>query len=310
MLRTRRVVEGVRTGAHRSPMHGQSVEFAEHKEYTPGDEIRRIDWKVFGRSDKYQVKRFEEETNLLAHILIDTSASMGYGRATADRQSWWQRLRDRRKDAGPSVDPAQEPIHTKHEYATLLAAALAYLLVGQGDAVGLYAFGDGDKRYLPPRTRPSHLHTVMGTLSSIQPKGQGQIAKALVDFAPRVTRRGLIVLISDLLEDPEEVLQTMKNLRTRRNDVVVMQVLHADELSFPFDEVSQFEDPEDRRQQLIVDPRDMREGYLKELNGFLELVKRRCFESQVDHILMDTSVPVSTALASFLARRAAVGGRR
>jgi uncharacterized protein (DUF58 family) len=200
-----------------------------------------------------------------------------------------------------TVDPAQ----TKLDYATLLAASLAYLLIGQGDAVGLYTFGDGDARYLPPRTRPSHLHTLMGTLAGIAPNGEGQIARALADFAPRVSRRGLVVLISDLLEDPEEVLQTMKNLRTHRNDVVVLQVLHGDEVRFPYDEVSQFEDPEDRSRQLIADPREMRDGYLKELKEFLELVRRRCFEAQVDYMLMDTGTPVSRALANFLARRAA-----
>jgi len=309
-LRARRVVEGIRSGAHRSPLHGASVEFAEHKEYTPGDELRHIDWKLFGKSDKYYVKRFEEETNLLAHLLIDTSASMGYGRALSTQQAWWRKLTRRGREAPDADSMDADMRRTKHDYATLLAASLAYLFINQGDAVGLFSFGNGNSSYLPPRTRASHLHTIMGRLASVRPEGEGHIAQALYDFAPRVERRGTIVLISDLLEDPESILKTMKNLRTQRNDVIVFQVLHSDELTFPYEDVSEFEDPEDRQQRLVADPREMREGYLEELKKFLEVVRHRCFEAQVDYMLLDTATPVSRALAEFVARRAATRRRR
>ncbi len=318
-LRARRVVEGLRAGTHRSPLQGASVEFAEHKEYTPGDDLRHIDWKLLGRLDKYYIKRFEEETNLVAYLVLDTSASMGFRGLDGPRAPWWTRMGRRFRSAGPGMagtvdgsdrDRNEGRGESKHDHAVLLAAALAYLLMGQGDAVGVSTFGGGDSRFVPPRAHRSHLNVVMEVLSSIHPAGRGGIAEALAEFAPRVTRRSLVVLISDLLEEPEAILETMKTLRTRRNDVVVFHLLHPDELTFPYDDVSRFVDPEESDGGLVVDPREIREGYLQELDGFLSTIRQRLLESRVDYNLIDTGRPVADALATFLAGRLREGGRR
>lgn len=303
MLKSRRVVEGMRSGLHRSPFHGASVEFAEHKEYTPGDPLRHIDWKLFGKSDKYYVKRYEEETNLQAWILLDTSQSMGYSRTHSTPQSWWQRLTRRGAAALKSGDRDLDAEGSKLEYAGLLAAALSWVLINQGDAVGLSLFNAGGTQTLPPRTRTSHLFHLMGMLASARPVGEGHIGAAMTDFAHRLNRRSMVVLISDLLEDPEQILASLKGLRTRRNDVLILQVMHEDELEFPYDEVSLFEDPEVPAQQLIADPREVREGYLKAMNTWLEEMRKGCFEAQVEHRLISTRTPVATALAELAAGR-------
>lgn len=307
-LRARRIVEGLRSGLHRSPFHGASVEFAEHKEYAPGDPLRFVDWKLFGKSDKYYVKRFEEETNLMAWILLDVSASMGYGRAAAASGSWWQRLR-RRGTTGPSGLESGGPEIRKIDQAVLLAASLCMLLLNQGDAVGLFTFGRGADILLPPRARASHLQALLTQLVSVKPAGDGLVSAALESFAPRVQRRSLIILISDLLEDPDRVLSTMKSLRTLRNDVLILQVLHEDELTFPYEDVSLFEDPEDPVQTLIADPREVKEGYQRELEAFLANIRRRCAEAQVEHRLIGTGTSIPAALGELLASRQR-GGRR
>lgn len=309
MIRSRRVVEGMRSGLHRSPFHGASVEFAEHKEYTPGDPIRHIDWKLYGKSDKYYVKRYEEETNLQAWILLDTSASMGYSRTRSSSQSWWRRLTRRAEPSTPGASASAEELVTgsKLEYAELLAASLAWMLVNQGDAVGMSLFNAAGTQTLPPRTRTTHLFNLMGMLASAKPVGEGHIAGAMTDFAHRLSRRSLVVLISDLLEDPEQILASLKGLRTRRNDVLILQVLHEDELTFPYDDVSLFEDPEATSQQLIADPREVRSGYLDALNAWLVQLRKGCFDAQVEHRLISTARPVSTALAELAAGRQ--GGR-
>lgn len=309
-LRARRIVEGLRSGLHRSPFHGASVEFAEHKEYAPGDPLRFVDWKLFGKSDKYYVKRFEEETNLLAWILLDVSASMGYGRTAAAGSSWWQRLRARGTSSSPGVasdGPGGAEIR-KLDHAVLLAASLSMLLLNQGDAVGLYTFGQGADVLLPPRARASHLQALLTQLVGARSAGSGLVSAALETFAPRVQRRSLIILISDLLEDPDRVLTTMKRLRTLRNDVLILQVLHEDELTFPYEDVSLFEDPEDPVQTLIADPREVKEGYHRELEAFLTNIRRRCAEAQVEHRLIRTGMSIPSALGELLASRQR-GGR-
>lgn len=306
-LKARRIVEGLRSGLHRSPFHGASVEFSEHKEYAPGDPLRFVDWKLYGKSDKYYVKRFEEETNLMAWILLDVSASMAYGQPVSSQPPWWQRLRAR-----TGLTSAQTPLADvsvrKIDHAVLLAASLSYLLMNQGDAVGLFTFGQGADVLLPPRARPTQLNALLEHLVQLEPSGDGLISAALEAFAPRVQRRCLIILISDLLEDPDRVLSTMKALRTLRNDVLILQVLHDDELSFPYDEVALFEDPEDPVQSLIADPREVREGYQRELDAFLSNIRRRCAEAQVEHRLIATGVPIPRALGELLAARQR-GGR-
>lgn len=309
----RRVVEGLRAGPHKSPLFGSSVEFAEHKEYTPGDDLRYIDWKLYGKADRWYIKRFEEETNLTCWLLVDQSASMTWagGGATAGG-SWWRRLISGASAGGaPSELGPGVPDGSKLAWATLLAASISHLLTTQGDQVGLVTFGGGAPAVLAPRSQPSHLHAILRTLVNAPAAGEADLAKALGDFAPRLRQRGVVVVISDLLEDVDGVFQAMRALRPHRQDVVLFHVLDPDELTFPYKDVSRFVDPEDPSRQLLTDPKEIREAYLEVFRAFLEDVRRRCLEAQVEYVLADTSVDVGPTLAAWLARRAAQdSGRR
>jgi uncharacterized protein (DUF58 family) len=281
-LKARTVVEGALSGLHRSPHHGSSVEFAEHKEYSPGDEIKHIDWKAFGKFDRYYVKRFEEETELTAYLLLDRSGSMSY------------------KGDGIS----------KLEYAAYLTAALAYVLNRQQDRVGLLAFGGGAETYVPPRSRSNHLHDILRAVEMVVDeggRGETSIAAALervTELARR--RRGLILLVSDLLDPSPDVAGILRRLRAARHDVSVIQVLDRHELELPFEGVTLFESLEDER-RLIADPRSIRGAYLKELGAFLERTRRTLAEGDVEHALVPTSQPLERTLLDFMTSRA---GRR
>jgi uncharacterized protein (DUF58 family) len=281
-LKARTVVEGALSGLHRSPHHGSSVEFAEHKEYSPGDEVKHIDWKAFGKFDRYYVKRFEEETELTAYLLLDRSGSMAY------------------KGDGLS----------KLEYAAYLCAALAYLLNRQQDRVGLLAFGGGDESYLPPRSRSNHFHDVLRAIEVIVEEG-GRGATAIAPALQRVSelarrRRSLILLVSDLLDPSPDLPHLLRQLRVQRHDVAVMQLLDRDELELPFEGVTLFESLEDER-RLIADPRAIRHAYLRELGAFLARIKRELGEGDVEHHLVPTSQPLERTLLDFLTARV---GRR
>lgn len=273
-LRARRVVEGVLSGLHRSPYHGFSVEFAQHREYTPGDEIRSIDWKVFGRSDRYYVKEFEEETNLKAYLLLDASTSMTYR-------------------SGPL---------SKLEYASVVAAALTSLLLQQRDAVGLVVFDDAVRRYLPPRSLASHFTQVLEELEGVRPAPKTNVGRTLHEMAERISRRGLIVILSDLFGDAEGILQGLKHFRYRRHEVIVFQIVDRDELEFPFQDLTKFEGLEGEP-ELMVDPRGVREEYLRQFREFVETVERGCREIGIDWVQMPTDQPVDRALSHYLAGR-------
>ncbi len=281
-LKARTVVEGALSGLHRSPHHGSSVEFAEHKEYSPGDEIKHIDWKAFGKFDRYYVKRFEEETELTAYLLLDRSGSMSY--------------------RGDGI--------SKLEYAAYLCAALAYVLNRQQDRVGLLAFGGGAESYVPPRARANHLHDLLRAIEVIVDEG-GRGETSLVPTLERVSelarhRRSLIVLVSDLLDPSPDLAVLLRRLRVRRHDVSVFQLLDRDELELPFEGTTMFESLEDDR-KLLADPRSIRASYLKELNAFLERTRRALAEGDVEHQLVATTQPLEKTLQNFLNVRA---GRR
>jgi uncharacterized protein (DUF58 family) len=273
-LRARRVVEGVLSGLHRSPYHGFSVEFAQHREYTPGDEIRTVDWKVFGRSDRYYVKEFEEETNLKAYLLLDASTSMTYR-------------------SGPL---------SKLEYAAVVAAALATLLLQQRDAVGLVVFDDAVRRYLPPRSIPSHFTQILAELEGVQPAPKTNVGRTFHEMAERISRRGLIVILSDLFGDPEEILLGLKHFRHRRHEVIVLQIVDRDELEFPFQDLTKFEGLEGEP-ELMVDPRGVREEYLRQFRAFVSALERGCRETSIDWVQMPTDQPVDRSLSHYLAGR-------
>ncbi len=275
-LRARAVAEGVLTGLHRSPHHGQSVEFAEHKEYTPGDELRHIDWKAYGKTDKYYVKRFEQETNLRAWLVVDASGSMGY--------------------RGPAA------AMSKLEYASTLAAALAYLLVRQQDAAGLVAVGAEVVRSVAPRAAASHLAALEETLERLVPAGPTRLDAAVDHVVEAAGRRSQVLVFSDLLDAGEGAIRRLARLRKRKHEVAVFHLLDPAELEFPFQDPTLFLSMEDDR-RLEAHGREVRKGYLEVLGRWLEATRREAAEADVDYVLCRTDRPFDEVLLPFLARR-------
>jgi len=276
-LRARRVAEGALTGLHRSPHHGASIEFAEHKEYTPGDDLRHIDWKAYGRFDKYYVKRFEQETNLQAHLLVDGSASMEY---RSDDVTW-----------------------SKREYACVLAASLAHLLIRQQDSAGLLTFSEAPVEFVPPRATTAHLSYITQALERLQGQGGTDIVRALDHVAEGGRRRSTVILLSDLFDTSPLLLDRLKRLRARGHDVAVFHVLDPWELTFPFEQLTEFEDLEDPSRKVVADPRGMRDAYLEEMDAFVGGVRRSCREGDVDCIGVTTDQAPDQVLLRFLAPR-------
>jgi uncharacterized protein (DUF58 family) len=274
-LRARYVVEGLLSGLHQSPYRGYSVEFAEHREYAPGDEIRRIDWKAYGKFDRYFVKEYEEETNLRAYLLLDASASMDYGAAG---------LR-------------------KFDYGCYLAVSLAYLMLRQGDDVGLVTFGAQVQRYIPPRSGLKHLQALTSLLESTQPQGETHLDQVLREIAGKIKKRGMIIVMSDLFDAPDRVLHALKYFRHQRNEVMVFHLLDKNELEFPFERLTVFEDIEDINHRVLADPRVIREAYLHQVRAFIEEYRRECRRELIDYNLFPTTTPLDVALTRYLARR-------
>jgi uncharacterized protein (DUF58 family) len=273
-LQARLVVEGYLSGLHRSPYHGFSVEFAEHREYVPGDDIRHVDWKVYGRTGRYYLKQYEEETNLICWLLLDVSESMGYG-STAIR---------------------------KYDYACLVAAALGYLVLHQQDSVGLATFDDQVRAVVRPSGQSSHLRQLVKVMSGGPARQKTHLAPIFHDLAERIDRRALILVLSDLFDEPAEILAGLRHLRHERHEVVVFHILDRAELDFPFEEATLFRGLE-QFPELLTDPRALRQGYLAEVEGFLGELRRGCGERDVDYVLLPTDADLGVALASYLARR-------
>ncbi|MGA9116088.1 MAG: DUF58 domain-containing protein [Bacteroidota bacterium] len=278
-LRARLVVEGFITGLHRSPYHGFSVEFAEHRQYMPGDEIRRIDWKVYGRTGRHYVKQYEEETNLKAYIVLDASRSMAF--ASPGRVS-------------------------KIEYASSLAAALAYMMIRQQDAVGLAVFDEAVTSYLPPHATKTYLRQLLIALQQVQPARRTGAARSLHQVAERIRRRGLVIVLSDLLEDPADVMAALKHFRHRKNEVLVMHLLDPLERSFDFGEDARFRDME-TGDQMVTQPWQVGRAYRRSMEEFCHRYKKECGENYIDYVLLDTTVPFDTALVRYLQRREMLG---
>ena len=273
-LRARAVVEGVLSGLHKSPHQGQSVEFAEHKEYAPGDELRHLDWKAFGKFDKYYVKRFEHETNLRGILVVDGSASMAYG-------------------SGPL---------TKLQVSTTLAGALGYLLVRQQDAAGLAVVAGETMAEIPARAAAGHLATLLDALEQVQPRGTTDLFTAADRLAEKIQRRSLIAVFSDLFDDRQDSLKRLLQLRARKNDLAIFHVMDPAELSFPFDDPTLFLSMEDER-RIEVNPREIKQSYLEEMGQFLASVRKSCAEADVDYELVRTDERLDSVLLRFLARR-------
>lgn len=283
-LRARMVVEGFITGLHKSPYHGFSVEFAEHRQYMPGDEIRRIDWKVYGKTDRYYIKQYEEETNLKSYIVMDVSASMSFS------------------SAGKGKDG---PI-TKSAYASYIAAALAYLMQQQRDAVGLLTYDDAIRSIVPPHATKAHLRRILLELEHLTPSNKTKTGFALHRLAERMPRRGLVIVLSDLLDDPAQVLAALKHFRHNNHEVLVMQILDPLERSFAFGADAVFRDVE-TGESMPTQPYQIQHAYRQEMHAFLERYKRECRENNIDYVLLDTSMPFDTALVNYLNKRKRLG---
>ena len=273
-LRARAVVEGFLSGLHRSPAQGFSVEFSEYRQYMPGDDTALIDWKLYARSDRHYVKKFEEETNLECHLLLDVSGSMGYGSGGV----------------------------TKQEYGTYLAASIAYLMNRQHDAVGLLAFADRIVRHLPASGRPGHLRRLLLALDALRAERGSDLSKPLDRLAEALSRRGMAVLISDLLDDPAAVIRGLRHLRFRGVDVIVFHLLDPAELTFPFENAARFRDLESGAELTAV-PSAVRERYLQEIQDFIALYRRELQLAGIDYCLVDTSKALDEALLAYLSAR-------
>jgi uncharacterized protein (DUF58 family) len=273
-LRAKHVVEGFLSGMHRSPYFGQSVEFRQHRQYVPGDDLRNVDWKVWAKQDRHYIKQYEEDANLRCTLLVDRSASMAYG-------------------SGPL---------SKFEYAATAASSLAYLLLRQQDAVGCVTFAESIQGRTPARSRTSHLDAIVAMLAGTSPRDKTSLFDILRDVAEHDPRRGMIVLLSDLFVDRDGLFKGLRLLRQRGHDLLVLQVLDDDELTFPFTGPTRFEGLESP-ELLNCNPRALREGYLAAFADFLAEVRRGCARAEVDYTLLKTSQPLDAALAAFLSRR-------
>jgi uncharacterized protein (DUF58 family) len=278
-LLARLVVEGVMSGLHKSPFKGFSVEFAEHRQYGPGDEIRHIDWRTFGKTDRYYVKEYEEETNLKAFLVLDTSGSMAYAGRT-------------------------EP---KLEHARRLAAALAYLMIGQRDAVGLVTFDPDVRAMIPPRTTPGHFRALCGALENAAPAGERPLSAVLHDLATRMRRRGLIVVLSDGFDRLDDLARALRHLRHRRHEVLFLHVLAPEEEEFPFRTPAKFRSLESVDHALRVDPAALRAAYLERFRAHCDGLREACLAVGADYQKASTGAPVERTLLDYLAARSQRG---
>jgi uncharacterized protein (DUF58 family) len=273
-LRARQVVEGFISGQHKSPFFGQSVEFVQHREYVPGDDIRHLDWKVWSKTNKFYIKQYEAETNLRCSLVVDTSESMLYGRGAMN----------------------------KYEYACTAAACLGYLIVKQQDSAALSSFGFDVRQALPSKSSQRHLDAIVKTLDLTRPEGKTDVFKSLRQVAETAPSRGIVCLFSDLLTDREPIFKGLEMLRHRKQDVVVFHILDDDELTFPFAGMTKFEGLEEQP-HLFCDPKALRDGYLAALEEYLVEVRRGCTRMGVDYNLIRTSDYLDAVLSRFLFRR-------
>ncbi len=276
-LRARYIVEGFLIGLHRSPYHGFSVEFSEHRQYMPGDEISRIDWRVYGKTDRFYIKQYEEETNLKSYILIDCSKSMDY--------------------SSDSI--------TKFQYAITLGAAIAYLLFDQKDAIGLVLYSDEIKKIIEPKTSKVNLIEIYKTLVKSSPQGKTKTAECLAEIAEKIKKRGLIIIISDFLDLPEKVENSLKKFRFKQNEVITFQILDRQEINFNFNKDAIFRDLESE-EELLTQPHQIKNDYSQLIKNFIESLKKNLLNHQIDYNLVLTDEFFDKALLSFLKKRKAL----
>lgn len=274
-LVARMVVEGAISGQHKSPWYGFNVEFSDHRQYMPGDELRHIDWKLFAKSDRHYVKQYEESTNLKAYLLLDRSASMAFG--------------------GGAM--------SKLFYGKCLVAALSYLMLHQQDSVGVATFSAELGRLVPPRSNPSHLHRILEAIDELQGEGETSLFAVAERFAQQVRRRACVILISDFLDDPEETLRGVRFLRYLKHEVILLHVIAPEEEDFPYQRVTRFVDLEDGS-ELVIDPKLLAQAYRERVRDFTDHLARESRHHKLDYVRMRTDRPLEEALAEFLGSRA------
>ena len=277
-LIAKQVVEGFLTGKHRSPYHGFSVEYLDHRSYTPGDDLRTLDWKVHARSDKHYVKLFEDETNLRAYILLDCSNSMTF------------------KSNGVS----------KLQWGSYLAAALSYLLIRQNDAVGLMLFDTEVRTYIPPKAHPTQYRRILDVLDNVKPGGETDVGTVLHEAAERVKRRGLVIVISDLIDDEAKIASGLQHFRHNNHEVLVFHTMDDAELTFPFERITRFHDMEGAG-RVVVNPNSLRKRYLSRIQSFTERLEHDCHERKISYNLANTKEQYAPYLAAYLDKRHRIG---
>jgi uncharacterized protein (DUF58 family) len=274
----KQVVEGFCSGLHRSPHKGFSVEFKEHRAYSPGDDIRTIDWKLFGKTDRLYIREYEEETNLRCTILLDSSGSMAYSGSRAGGV-------------------------TKHDYAVRTAACLTYLLLQQQDSVGLVTFDKKVRRYIPPRARPRHLQAIINELKKQKPEFETELGDVFHEMVAKIHRRGLLIIISDLFGDVDQLMKSLAHFRHANHDIIIFQIWDPDELDFPFRQWTQFASLEAAANRHLVDPAQIRRDYLDKLEQFREQLANGCNRHRINLVPMTTDQPYADSLAAYLALR-------
>ncbi len=274
-LKARMVVEGFKVGFHRSPYHGFSVEFSEHRPYMQGDPFKNIDWKVYAKSEKYFIKQYEEETNLICNLFVDISRSMDYKHSAKI---------------------------TKLDYATILAAALAYVMVDQQDSVGLTIYSDKIHSYLPPKSNRVYLKTILSALNNIKPEGATSTSRCLDSVSEKIKKRGLTIIISDFFDDLDSILKALKHLHYKKNEVIVFQILDPIEKNFGFDSDSIFVDIE-TGEEITTQPHQIQRSYQEAMNEYLSKLKSECLNYGIEYNLIETNQPFDKALISYFAKR-------
>ena len=277
-LRARLVVEGYIIGQHKSPFHGFSVEFAEHRTYGPGDEIRHVDWKLFAKTDRYYVKQYEEETNLRSYIILDTSRSMEYNSG----------------------------IVSKLEYGNYLAAALSYLMINQQDGVGLVLFDNKIQKFLPPRSKPSQINAILAHLDNVGPGEDTNVGIVLHEMAERIKKRGLVILISDLLDEPDTIISGLKHFRHNKQEMIVFHIIDRKELKFDFNDRTRFKDME-TGELITTEPWQIRKVYQKTVQAYQDTFRLRCREQKIDYVPLFTDQNLDLALNEYLKKRKRLG---
>lgn len=274
-LKARAVVEGFMVGLHKSPYHGFSVEFSQHRPYMQGDAIKNIDWKLYAKSERYYIKQFEEETNLISHIILDVSKSMNY---------------------------KNKANVTKLEYAATLAASLAFIMSQQQDAVGLINYSDKIEDYLPPKSTRIHLRNILAKIENLQSENKTDTASCLTEAVEKVKRRGLVIIISDLFDEPEKILKAVKKYNSKKNEVIIFQVLDPIEKSFGFEKDGIFIDSE-TNEEITTFPRQIQKSYQQAFGEFLNTLKSECMKSGIEYNLLQTSEPYDKALFAYFKKR-------